>query len=174
MTRGIRAGDEAAFDAFYADYADRMRRYLLVSARGDEERARDVLQDALLRVIRYAQPLESAEELWRWLVSLMRSALIDRARRDGRGGPALPLDPEREAPERSERRAADRMSALLDEALAALPPDERSLLEERYCQGATPAEMALRRSSTLEALGMRLSRLRRRVRDFILEGLRRG
>lgn len=173
MTRGIRAGDEAAFDAFYADYADRMRRYLLVLARGDEETAGDVLQDALLRVIRYAQPLENAEELWRWLVSVMRSALIDRARRDGRAR-AFPLDAERESPERSERSATDRLSSLLDDALAALPPDERGLLEERYVRGASPAEMALRRASTLEALAMRLSRLRRRLRDFILEGLRRG
>ena len=116
LTRGIRAGNEAAFDAFYASYADRMYRYLLVAARGDEERARDVLQDALLRVIRYAQPIDTAEDLWRWLAALMRSALIDRARRDGRDR-SVPLDRE----PASEERASDLMFTRLDEALAALP-----------------------------------------------------
>jgi len=169
LTRGIRAGNEAAFDAFYASYADRMYRYLLVAARGDEERARDVLQDALLRVVRYAQPIDTAEDLWRWLAALMRSALIDRARRDGRGR-ALPLDAE----PASEERATDSLFGKLDEALAALPAEERGLLEEHYVQGVSQAELAVRHDSTLKALAMRLSRLRRRLRDVLLGGLGRG
>ena len=48
------------------------------------------------------------------------------------------------------------------------------LLEEYYVRGVPQAEMALRRESSLKGLAMRLSRLRRRMRDFILEGLRRG
>jgi RNA polymerase sigma-70 factor, ECF subfamily len=169
MTRGLRSGDPAAFEVFYASHADRMYRYLLVSARGDEELARDVLQDALLRVIRYARPIETAEELWRWLVSLMRSALVDRCRRDGRDR-SLPLDRE----PASEDRATDGLFGQLDEALAALPAEERGLLEEHYVQGASQAEMALRHDSSLKALAMRLSRLRRRVRDLLVKGLGRG
>ena len=169
LTRGIRAGNEAAFDAFYASYADRMYRYLLVAARGDEEVARDVLQDALLRVVRYARPLDTAEDLWRWLGSLMRSALIDRCRRDGRGR-ALPLDQEPAC----EERATDSLFTRLDDALAALPAEERGLLEEHFLQGASQAEMALRHDSTIKALAMRLSRLRRRLREFILKGLGHG
>jgi len=169
MTRGLRSGNAAAFDVFYASHADRMYRYLLVSARGDEEVARDVLQDALLRVIRYARPLDTAEDLWRWLVSLMRSALIDRCRRDGRDR-SLPLDRE----PASEERATDSLFARLDEALAALPAEERGLLEEHYLQGASQAEMAIRHDASLKALAMRLSRLRRRVRDFLVKGLCRG
>jgi len=173
MTRGLRAGDAAAFDAFYTAYADRMRRYLLVSARGDEDRARDVLQDALLRVIRYARPLETPEDLWRWLVSLMRSAWVDRCRRDGRSRGLVDL-PGPEPAQAAEDRAADRLLTLLDDALATLPAEDRGLLEEHYVRGVPQAEMALRHESSLKGLAMRLSRRRRRMRDFIVEGLRRG
>lgn len=170
MTRGIRGGDEAAFEVFHAGYADRMYRWLLVAARGDEEAARDVLQEALLRVIRHVPPMETAEDLWRWLAAVMRSAWIDRTRRDKRDDKARPLldDPA------SEERATDGMFTLLDEALAALPSEDRLLLEQHYFQGASQADLAVRHESTLKALAMRLSRLRRKMRDFILEGLRRG
>src|SRR3954469_15097148 len=84
MTRGIREGREDAFDAFYSGYADRMYRYLLVSAKGDEERARDVLQDALLRVVRHLPPLDAPDALGRYLPVLMPSARVDQIRRSAR------------------------------------------------------------------------------------------
>ncbi len=171
MTRGIREGREDAFDAFYSGYADRMYRYLLVSSKGDEERARDVLQDALLRVVRHLPPLDAAEDLWRYLATIMRSSLVDQFRRSNRNPGSHIASPE--PADRPEERANDRMFALLDDALAALPIDDRRILEQHYFQGASQAEIAGRNESSLKGLSMRLSRLRRRMRDFILEGLRR-
>ena len=172
MTRGIREGREDAFEVFYSGYADRMYRYLLVSAKGDEERARDVLQDALLRVVRHLPPLDAPDDLWRYLAVIMRSALVDQARRAARhpGSLAAREEPARE----SEEKANDHLFLLLDDALAALPADDRRVVEEHYFQGASQAEIAGRVESSLKALAMRLFRLRRRMRDFILEGLRRG
>jgi len=171
MTRGIREGREEAFETFYSGYADRMYRYLLVSAKGDEEKARDVLQDALLRVVRHLPPLDGPEDLWRYLVVLMRSALVDQVRRSARNPGSLVGRPEPSAG--SEERANDQMFTLLHDALAALPTDDRRVLEAHYFQGASQAEIAGRVESSLKGLAMRLSRLRRRMREFILEGLRR-
>jgi RNA polymerase sigma factor (sigma-70 family) len=171
MTRGIRKGREDAFEAFYSGYADRMYRYLLVSTKGDEERARDVLQEALLRVVRHLPPLDAPEDLWRYLTVIMRSALVDQLRRAGRSPGSLA--PRQELAVESEERSGDRMFALLDDALAALPVDDRRILEEHYFRGTSQAEIAGRIESSLKGLGMRLTRLRRRMRDFILEGLRR-
>src|SRR5690242_5368524 len=171
MTRGIRQGREDAFDAFYSGYADRMYRYLLVSVKGDEERARDVLQDALLRVLRHLPPLDAPEDLWRYLTVIMHSAIVDQVRRAARHPGSIVARPEPAA--ESEERAGDRMFMLLNDALAALPADDRRLLEEHYFRGASQAEVAARTESSLKGLAMRFSRLRRRMRDFILEGLRR-
>jgi RNA polymerase sigma factor (sigma-70 family) len=171
MTRGIRQGREDAFDAFYSGYADRMYRYLLVSAKGDEERARDVLQDALLRVVRHLPPLDAPEDLWRYLTVLMHSAIVDQVRRAARH--PGPIAAGGESAAESEDRADDRMFTLLNDALAALPADDRRIVEEHYFRGATQAEIAGRIESSLKGLGMRFTRLRRRMREFILEGLRR-
>ena len=171
MTRGIREGREDAFEAFYSGYADRMYRYLIVSAKGDEELARDVLQDALLRVVRHLPPLDGPEDLWRYLSVIMRSALVDQLRRAGRNPGSLPSC--REPAVESEEGAGDRMFSLLDDALAALPSDDRRILEAHYFQGASQGEIAGRIELSLKGLAMRLSRLRRRMREFILEGLRR-
>ena len=171
MTRGIGEGREDAFNEFYSGYADRMYRYLIASAKGDEERARDVLQDALLRVVRHLPPLDSPEDLWRYLTVIMRSALVDHVRRAARApsthGGSI------DARGSLEERANDHMFALLNDALAALPADDRRILEEHYFRGASQAEIAHRIESSLKGLGMRLTRLRRRIRDFIVEGLRR-
>ena len=171
MTRGIRDGREDAFDAFYSGYADRMYRYLLVSTKGDEERARDVLQDALLRVVRHLPPLDAPEDLWRYLSVIMRSALVDQARRSSRH-PGSTLSGAEPAAG-SEERAGDRMFTLLHDALAALPADDRRIVEEHYFRGSSQAEIAARIESSLKGLAMRFSRLRRRMRAYILEGLRR-
>jgi RNA polymerase sigma-70 factor (ECF subfamily) len=170
MTRGIRQGREDAFDAFYGGYADRMYRYLLVSVKGDEERARDVLQEALLRVVRHLPPLDAPEDLWRYLTAIMHSAVVDQVRRAARHPGSIGARPEAAA---SEEQADDQMFTLLSDALAALPADDRRILEEHYFRGATQAQIAVRLESSLKGLAMRFSRLRRRMRDFILEGLRR-
>ena len=52
LTSSIARGDEAAFDRFYGRYADRMFRYVVVMSRGDEQLARDVTADAMLKIIR--------------------------------------------------------------------------------------------------------------------------
>src|SRR6188768_1381394 len=117
MTRGIREGREDAFDVFYSGYADRMYRYLLVSTKGDEEKARDVLQDALLRVVRHLPPLDAPDDLWRYLTVIMHSALVDQVRRAARHPGSV--DARREATAETEERADDRMFTLLNDALAA-------------------------------------------------------
>ena len=52
LTSGLVAGDEEAFRKFHADYFDRLFRYHLVVARGNEEMAREALQETFTRVAR--------------------------------------------------------------------------------------------------------------------------
>ena len=52
LTGRLAAGDEAAFREFHAAYFPRLFRYLIVCARGDEEAARDALQETTPRRMR--------------------------------------------------------------------------------------------------------------------------
>ena len=58
LTRGLAAGDEAAFRQFHEEYFDRLLRYHLILARGDEHAARDALQETLTRVARKGRHLK--------------------------------------------------------------------------------------------------------------------
>jgi len=62
-----------------------------------------------------------------------------------------------------------RARAALQDLLAAVSASERELLEMRFVQGLTIAEIAQRLQTSYSAVGQRLSRARRRA----LQGLRR-
>src|SRR5688572_25784353 len=59
LTARLARGDEAAFQEFYDRYFNRLLRYLLVVARGDEELVRDALQLTFVRVARHVRKMDS-------------------------------------------------------------------------------------------------------------------
>lgn len=84
LTRRMAEGDETAFRIFYGAYFDRLWRYLLVLAAGDEEASREALQATMLRVVRYIKVFPSEPVFWGWLTVLARSALADQRRKNRR------------------------------------------------------------------------------------------
>jgi RNA polymerase sigma factor (sigma-70 family) len=81
ITSGIRQNKEDAFNLFYQAYSGRLYRYLLTLAQGKEEVVRDVIQDVMIRVIRYIKPFQEEKIFWAWLTRLARTAFIDYLRR---------------------------------------------------------------------------------------------
>src|ERR1051325_3867078 len=81
LTRRLAAGEEAAFREFHVAYFDRLLRYLLVVARGDEDAARDALQETFVRVVRHAKRFDCEDAFWSWLTLLARSAAADGGRK---------------------------------------------------------------------------------------------
>ena len=84
LTRGLAAGEEAAYRRFFDEYLDRLTRYLLVVSRGNEQATRDALPLLLDRVVKHVRPFPSEEVFWSWLTVLARSALVDETRKRGR------------------------------------------------------------------------------------------
>src|ERR1035441_10881638 len=74
-------GDELAYRAFYDAYFNRLSRYLLVVAAGDEDAVREAMQSALVRVVRHIKVFPTDAVLWSWLTVLARSALSDQNRK---------------------------------------------------------------------------------------------
>lgn len=176
MTEGIQNGDEAAFELFHELYSDRMYRYLLVALRGDEELARDLLQEVLLRVVRYMKPLPADENLWRYLAALMRSAMFDHYRRSKTAQKVLSVAQDRAMSESelSEDDALDRMRESLEHAMQTLSDDDRKLLEARYYDERSLQELSGNDTSLAKSLSVKLHRLRQRLRDMLLRGLSHG
>jgi len=175
LTAGLAAQDEEAFRRFHAAYFDRLLRYHLVIARGDEHEAQEALQETLLRVARHARRFEEAETFWSWLTVLARSAAADTGRKRNRywrliASYAHSVIPSAPTPVAGD--ADEELNGLLGSSMGELPPEERSLVEGKYLRRATVRELASETGLTEKAVEARLLRARRQLREKIITKLR--
>ncbi len=170
LAAGIRGGDAAAYDAFHDCYFERVYRYLLVVARGDEELAREAVQETLLRVLRYIKPLPDHDALWRWLTTVARTAFIDLTRRARQVGasPGVATTVVADPPQPD-----DELLDALDRALAQLPAAERRLVEAHYLAGTAQLEIAASHGTTRKAIESRLARIRKKLKALVLREVKR-
>jgi RNA polymerase sigma-70 factor (ECF subfamily) len=174
LTKALAAGDEAAFRAFHAQYFDRLLRYHLVLARGDEQAARDALQETLIRVARKTRVFSDEVAFWSWLTVVARNVAIDGSRRRRRYWTLLSsyaLGWFRETASRPDR-TDGRLRELLEAELIALNPEDRALIETKYLEGASVRELADANGMSEKSIEARLLRLRRKLRQNILRQLR--
>ncbi len=176
VTRGLAAGDEAAFREFHARYFDRLYRFLLVVTRGQEDQAQEAVQQTFLRVLRYARVFESEEVFWGWLKALARSTARDAGRQRHRYLAllerfALFRRVEAESPGNPEE---DGLRARLLEGLEELDAGNRRLIEGKYLEGATVKELSGQTGLTEKAVESRLARLRGQLRERLLRGKEAG
>jgi RNA polymerase sigma factor (sigma-70 family) len=88
---------------------------------------------------------------------------LDRFAWHTRTQQAVPVDPEADA----------KVVSLLETSLGALPFDERRLVEAKYFARRSVREIAEYLDLTEEAVESRLVRIRRKLKETILEGLKR-
>ena len=176
LTCGLVARDEDAFRQFHAAYFDRLLRYHLVLAHGDEDAARDALQETLLRVVRHARRFDEGKVFWSWLTVLARSAAADAGRKRHRywrmlaGYAQSLLKPTiRREPSAD---VLDHLDELLGQSLSELEADERALVEGKYFHRSSLRELADQTGLTERAVESRLARARQALRTRILEKLR--
>ena len=174
LTRRMSQGDEVAYRTFYDLYFNRLLRYLLVVTGGDEDAAREALQQTLLRVVRHVRPFDSEPALWSWLTVLARSSIVDEERKRRRYLSFLDRFFHRQQIEASA--AADdtdaQLLALLEKHLAALPEDERQLVERKYLASASVKEIAADCEQSEKAVESRLVRIRKKLREAVLAELK--
>ena len=172
LTRRLAAGDDDAFRIFHNAYFGRLLRYVFVITRGDEDAAREALQETMTRVVRYARPFESEEAFWSWLTVLARSAIVDGGRKRQRywkllRGYALWWKPQPEDGIEA-RQTEEHLHQLLLEGLEELEPLERRLVQRKYLEGGTTREIAQETDLTERAVESRLLRARRQLRESLL------
>jgi RNA polymerase sigma-70 factor, ECF subfamily len=175
LSRRMAKGEESAYRVFYDAYCHRLSRYLLVVTRGDEDAAREALQATLVRVVRHIKPFADEGVFWSWLTVLARSALGDQTRKRRRYLAFLDrfthhAHIQHTAPDDSEADA--RLLASLDHGLEALPEDERDLVQRKYFARQSVREMAAELQTSEKAVESRLVRIRRKLKQAVLEELR--
>jgi RNA polymerase sigma factor (sigma-70 family) len=172
LTAALRNGDETSFRRFHTLYAARLYSYLLVVARGDEGEAREVAQTVWVKVAARCETCADDRALWAWLTRVARNAFIDQRRaRMARERRIVPIDENADVhAELAERDTA--LRAGLREVLAALPADERELLDAVYVDGQPLGAIAAAAGASYKAIESKVGRLRSRVRALLLKSLR--
>lgn len=165
MTAAMAAGDPRAVEAFYRQYFDLMYRHACSITHRDESFCLDVVQDAVLRVIRTIRPADSEPQLVAWLRLVTQTAAYDLLKGESRRKRreslvASPPDPAGREPDALAD--ADRL-AWLHQEIASLDPQISKMIELRYEQRWTLARIA-------RALGLSIGtvdgRLRRALREL--------
>jgi RNA polymerase sigma factor (sigma-70 family) len=162
------AGDPAAIETFYHAWFDWLHQQARKTTGRDEAFCLDVVQDALIRVLRSVQPVREERSLRAWLRLVIRTSAYDRLRADVRWKRRHEgLPPTRDEGDDAEER--QRRLRWLQNELESLDPKLVRLLNWRYEQSWSLRRIAETLGVTAGAVDGRLRRalraLRRRAKD---------
>ncbi len=148
-------GDRDAFRALYDRYADVVYAFVRRML-GDDAAAEDALQDTFVRVARSLRHFDprGAAALSTWILSLARRAALTPRRPVGSVAKAVEVAI---APAPVELRAT---RLRLEEAISALPPDQRAVFVLRECNQLSYDEIAAALEIDLGTVRSRLHRAR--------------
>jgi RNA polymerase sigma-70 factor (ECF subfamily) len=198
LVRRIRAGDRTAFTALVRRHGGPLLRLARVFVR-DESLAEEVVQDTWVAVLDGLDGFEGRAAFRTWLYRILANRARTRATREGRtvpfsalaqgddGGDPI-LEPDRfdergmwrdppvgwseETPERLALAAETR--AVMEAAVAALPPNQRAVLVLRDEEGLETEEICNLLGLTVTNQRVLLHRARTRVRQAIEAHMRGG
>ncbi len=154
LTSAVARGEEPAVEAFYRRFFDFLYRHARQVSRRDESFCLDIVQDAMLRIVRTVRTVATEPQLVAWLKLVVQSVTYDALRRERRRREreaAHSRNGDRRAPESDER------VEWLRRELLALDPELVRLIELRFIHGWTLARMA-------QALGLSIGTIDGRLR----------
>ncbi len=171
LTRAIRRGDGAAFSKLYDLFSFRLYKYLLVLAHGDEDDAREVCQVVFIKLAKRCDTFDEEQRFWAWLRVLAKNAFVDHCRARRHDEQFVSLDGL--TIEAGESMPAEhRLREAVRDALAALPAEERELLQAAYVDNRPLRDLAQETCQTYKAVESRLGRLRQKLKEQLLKDLR--
>jgi RNA polymerase sigma-70 factor, ECF subfamily len=177
LVRRVCAGEEAAFDEFYALFFPRLYRFALARLNGNEDASEEVVQRTLIRGIDRLHTFRGDAALLTWLCTLCRHEIAEWIGREARVR-EISLSDEQEAA----RLALDKLAAgdiddpdnalhrsevmrLVHSALDNLPERYGDALEWKYLEDLTVEQIACRLGLGYKAAESLLTRARAAFRD---------
>lgn len=174
LSKQLLAGDERAFDRFFADNFARLYRFALVRLSDDPDAAREVAQITLIKAIRKMHTYRAESALFTWLCAICRNETSDWLAKQGRYREHIVLVedfpeiqaavdsvqmPDQMSPEHHYRRVE--LLRLIQVALDRLPPKYGDVLEWKYIEGHSIREISDKLNMRDEATQSLLARAKR-------------
>jgi RNA polymerase sigma-70 factor (ECF subfamily) len=172
LLRRCQRGDAAALMELVRLFEGRIFR-LAYGITGDPARAEEATADALARVWATCGQWRGDAAAGTWIYRVAVRVVLDSRRKQRRGWPWSPpsanLPDPRPGPVQDaiDAEGRDRAARRVREAVATLPEADRALVHLYYFEQRGLAEIAVILGSTRDALKMRLSRTRDRLRDLL-------
>lgn len=165
LTSAIAAGDTDAFARFFHAWFDTLCADARRATGRDESFCHDVVQDAMMKVIRAMKPMNSEQDLRRWLRVVVRSCAFDHLRREMRRMHREAVSATR--PRRPAEQTAETRQRLqwLERQLASIDGPSVELLLMRYRFGWTLRQIGSALGLAPGAVDGRLRRLVKVLRD---------
>lgn len=180
------AGNTAAFSTLVKQY-DRYIYRLALNITGNKEDAEDVLQEALLKAYTKLGQFEGGSRFYTWLVRIaVNEALMKLRRRsphrevsldepiEGNERSLVPREIEDWAENPEQRYAKVELNKILEETIAKLEPNFRTVFVLRDVEDMSTEETARVLGLTVPAVKSRLLRARLRVRELLSEYFKEG
>lgn len=177
LARRLLAGEEPAFEEFFAAYFPRLYRFARLRLGGDEDAAEDVVQTTLIRALDKLHTYRGEAELFTWLCTFCRWEIAAWFERTGRTADVSLADdrPEtrvvldaitalsRDDPESELHRRE--LSQLVQTVLDHLPGRYGDALEWKYIEGLSVQEISGRLGLGYKAAESLLTRARQAFRE---------
>lgn len=182
VARRILGGDEAAFRELFDRYFPRLYRFALARVGGDRDTAQDIVQETFCNAIERLDSYRGEAALYTWFCQICRNVLNDHFRKKGRGAERVVLiedqpnarailesltAPVGDEPETGVWR--QQLHRIVEATLDSLPGRYGEILEWKYIDGLSVAEIAQRLEVGGKAAESLLTRARGAFRDAIVE-----
>ncbi len=157
LIRGMLAGEERAFSAFFESYFPRVYRFALPRLGGDVEAAKEVVQTTMIKAIRSLAAYRGDAAMFTWICQICRRQIVDYLRAHRRQSERVVMiddSPELQAvlesvaaPHESEpsyRYGRAETRQLIQSVLDRLPARYGDVLEWKYVEGRSVEEIGER------------------------------
>lgn len=155
-------GERSAFDELIERWHEPLSKYLRRLA-GDDEAAKEVAQDAWLRVLRGIGRLRDGSKLRPWLFGIARRALMDRLREQYASPTTSDVDVA-DIPVEADTSASEEELRTMEHHLGRLPIVEREVLTLFYLKELSLADVAGVLAVPVGTVKSRLHRARHMLR----------
>jgi RNA polymerase sigma-70 factor (ECF subfamily) len=162
--RRAKAGDEAALRYLYIRYKDNVYGYVLSFVR-DAHEAEDVTQHVFLKLMSAIHKYEPREvPFTSWLLRVARNVALDHLRRRR----MIPCEEVYDAGHQADDAGHERRWGL-EQALEALPEEQRNVVMLRHLVGLTPGEIAERMGRSEASIHGLHHRARKAIRRELID-----
>jgi RNA polymerase sigma-70 factor (ECF subfamily) len=170
LTAALSAGDEDAVDTFYRRYFDWLYAQARRATRRDESFCLDVVQDAVLRVMRNVRPIADEARFRAWLKLVVQAVALDRLRSDRRRRRhELTAAVLRTSDDGAAAENYDEVTDWLRREITKLDPQLVDLMELRYERRLTLARISAMLGLSIGTIDGRLRKALAMLRDRAAE-----